>query len=86
MTNFLHHEDTHRAIRIWKPWPSCYVYISHRLSSCRFCEKIAVFHKGSLVQLGTHEELLADTEGKYCEMWNAQAQYYKDTGIVIEGI
>lgn len=62
------------------------IYISHRLSSCRFCEKIAVFHEGSLVQLGTHEELLADTEGKYCEMWNAQAQYYKDTGIVIEGI
>lgn len=54
------------------------IYISHRLASCRFCEKIAVFHKGSLVQTGTHEELLKDTEGKYYEMWNAQAQYYTD--------
>lgn len=53
------------------------IYISHRLSSCRFCEKIAVFHEGRLVQLGSHEELVKDTKGKYYEMWNAQAQYYQ---------
>ena len=52
------------------------IYISHRLSTCRFCDKIAVFDKGRIVQLGTHEELLADVRGKYCELWNAQAQYY----------
>lgn len=52
------------------------VYISHRLSSCRFCEKIAVFHEGRLVQTGNHEELLSDTKGKYYELWYAQAQYY----------
>ena len=52
------------------------IYISHRLASCRFCDKIAVFHAGEIVQKGTHEELLADCEGKYCELWNAQAQYY----------
>ncbi|MDE6388827.1 MAG: ABC transporter ATP-binding protein/permease [Lachnospiraceae bacterium] len=52
------------------------VYISHRLSSCRFCEKIAVFHKGELVQFGSHEELVSDINGKYYELWNAQAQYY----------
>ena len=52
------------------------IYISHRLSSCRFCDKIAVFHQGEIVQLGTHEELLADKTGKYYELWNAQAQYY----------
>ena len=51
------------------------IYISHRLSSCRFCEKIAVFHEGRLVQLGSHEELVADRRGKYFEMWAAQAQY-----------
>ena len=56
------------------------IYISHRLSSCRFCEKIAVFHEGRLVQLGSHKELVADTEGKYYEMWNAQAQYYREQG------
>ena len=54
------------------------IYISHRLSSCRFCDKIAVFDKGEIVQVGTHEELLADVDGKYYELWNAQAQYYTE--------
>ena len=61
------------------------IYISHRLSSCRFCEKIAVFHEGRLVQLGSHEELVADRSGKYYEMWSAQAQYYREKGISITG-
>ena len=52
------------------------VYISHRLSSCRFCQRIAVFHEGRLVQTGSHEELLEDAAGKYRELWDAQAQYY----------
>ncbi len=52
------------------------VYISHRLSSCRFCDEILVFHKGCLVQQGSHERLLAQKDGKYRELWNAQAQYY----------
>lgn len=52
------------------------IYISHRLSSCRFCDDIAVFHEGRLVQRGSHEELLKDEKGKYYELWNAQAQYY----------
>lgn len=50
--------------------------ISHRLSSCRFCDRIAVLQKGRLVQLGTHADLLARPEGKCAEMWKAQAQYY----------
>ena len=54
------------------------IYISHRLASCRFCDKIAVFHKGAIVQTGTHAELVADESGKYYELWNAQAQYYTD--------
>ncbi len=56
------------------------IYISHRLSSCRFCDKIAVFDKGKIVQVGTHEELLADKNGKYYELWYAQAQYYTEKG------
>lgn len=52
------------------------VYISHRLSSCKFCDKIAVFHQGAIIQTGTHQELLADENGKYHELWMAQAQYY----------
>lgn len=52
------------------------VYISHRLSSCRFCSDIAVFDKGRLVQRGSHDSLVADENGKYYELWKAQAQYY----------
>lgn len=52
------------------------IYISHRLSSCKFCDEIAVFHEGKLIQQGTHEKLLQDASGKYAELWNAQAQYY----------
>ena len=54
------------------------VYISHRLSSCKFCDEIAVFHEGTVIQKGTHEELLQDTAGKYYELWNAQAKYYNE--------
>lgn len=53
------------------------IYISHRLSSCRFCDDIAVFHEGRLIQRGNHNTLVADTKGKYYELWNAQAQYYE---------
>ena len=52
------------------------IYISHRLSSCRFCDVIAVFDGGRIVQRGVHDRLLQDTHGKYYELWNAQAQYY----------
>ena len=54
------------------------VFISHRLSSCRFCDEIAVFHDGEIIQTGSHEALLADEGGKYYELWNAQAQYYEN--------
>lgn len=52
------------------------IYISHRLSSCRFCNNIAVFDHGTIVQQGSHDELVADEKGKYHELWYAQAQYY----------
>ena len=52
------------------------IYISHRLSSCRFCDTIAVFDGGRVVQSGTHQALVADPDGKYAQLWSAQAQYY----------
>ena len=52
------------------------IYISHRLASCRFCNEIAVFDNGEIVQHGSHDELVADGSGKYHALWNAQAQYY----------
>lgn len=54
------------------------IYISHRLSSCKFCDEIAVFDGGQVIQQGTHEALLKDKAGKYAALWNAQAQYYTE--------
>ena len=60
------------------------VYISHRLSSCRFCDDIAVFDHGHIVQQGSHDALV-EAPGKYQELWHAQAQYYakqeKEPGV-----
>jgi len=52
------------------------IYISHRLSSCRFCDDIAVFDNGQLIQNGSHNALVSNKKGKYYELWTAQAQYY----------
>ena len=57
------------------------IYISHRLSSCKFCDEIAVFQGGAVIQQGAHAELLADESGKYYELWNAQAQYYTEKTV-----
>lgn len=51
-------------------------YISHRLSSSKFCDEILVFDKGKVIQRGTHEDLVT-IDGKYQELWQAQAQYYQ---------
>ncbi len=51
------------------------VYISHRLSSCRFCDKIAVLNNGEIVQYGSHSELISKP-GLYSDMWGMHAQYY----------
>ena len=53
-------------------------YISHRLSSCRFCDRIAVFSGGRIAEYGTHAELEKIDGGIYAEMFEAQAKYYKD--------
>ena len=51
------------------------IYISHRLSSCKFCDKIAVLDHGEIVQYGSHKDLMEEG-GLYAKMWNMQAQYY----------
>ena len=55
------------------------IYISHRLSSCRFCDVVAVFDGGALVQMGSHDDLVADENGQYYKLWHAQAQYYTES-------
>lgn len=51
------------------------IYISHRMSSCRFCDDIVVFCDGRIVERGSHEQLL-EKRGHYARMWHAQAKYY----------
>lgn len=58
------------------------VYISHRLSSTRFCDHVAIFNDGAIIEYGTHESLLA-MGGKYAEMFKIQAQYYVENNAGI---
>lgn len=53
------------------------IFISHRLSSTRFCDKIVMFEDGRIIEEGTHEQLI-NANGKYRNMFQVQAQYYKD--------
>lgn len=53
------------------------IFISHRMSFCRFCGRILVLDGGRLVQEGSHEELLRDSGGRYFALWHAQEQYYR---------
>lgn len=53
------------------------IFISHRMSSCRFCEDIMVFEDGRICERGSHEDLLSRPGGLYAGMWQAQAQYYE---------
>ena len=53
------------------------IYISHRMSSCRFCNRILVFDKGKIVQQGSHEQLMSQTGELYAKLWEAQAKYYQ---------
>ena len=53
------------------------VFISHRLASCKFCDKILVFNDGKIVERGTHQELLDQKEGLYSEMFRTQQKMYQ---------
>lgn len=53
------------------------VYISHRLSSTKFCDRIAMFRNGQMIEYGKHEELLK-AGGEYAKMYQIQAQYYDE--------
>lgn len=52
------------------------IFISHRLSSTRFCDRIILFEDGTVAESGTHDELM-DKDGKYAQMYHVQAQYYQ---------
>ena len=51
------------------------IYISHRLSSCQFCDNIVVFDNAKIVECGSHQTLI-NNNGEYTDLWNAQVKYY----------
>lgn len=56
------------------------LFISHRLASTKFCDRILFMEQGRILEDGTHEELLKE-KGKYAEMFAVQSEYYKEGGI-----
>ena len=57
------------------------VYISHRLASTKFCDKIALFDGSGVKEYGTHEELMAK-KGMYYDMFVIQGKYYQEEAAV----
>ncbi len=55
------------------------LFISHRLASTKFCDRILFIEQGQILEDGTHEELL-QADGKYAEMFAIQSEYYKEGG------
>ncbi len=56
------------------------VFISHRLASTRFCDRIIMIENGTLTETGTHAQLMAQG-GKYAELFELQSSYYNDKGV-----
>ncbi len=55
------------------------IFISHRFASTRFCDRIILMEQGSILEEGSHEELL-EKNGRYAELFNVQSQYYQEGG------
>lgn len=56
------------------------VFISHRLASTRFCDRIIMIEKGAIIEEGTHAELM-EKGGKYAELFELQSSYYNDEEV-----
>lgn len=56
------------------------VYISHRMSSCKFCDEIIVMDHGKIAERGNHKNLM-EKDGLYAELYRTQAKYYEDGRI-----
>lgn len=58
------------------------VFISHRLSSTRFCDRIFFMEKGQITEMGSHQALL-ERDGAYARLYQIQSQYYKEEDMEI---
>ena len=61
------------------------VYISHRLASTRFCDRIILLADGGIAEEGTHDSLLA-ANGRYAELFQIQSKYYQEGELSDEGV
>lgn len=61
------------------------IFISHRLASTRFCDRIILLEDGRIAESGTHEQLLA-RGGRYAEMFRVQSRYYQENEEIVAGI
>ncbi len=59
------------------------VFISHRLASTRFCDRIVLMEDGKIIEEGTHDQLL-NAKGRYYELYETQAKYYRETDSLQE--
>jgi len=59
------------------------IFISHRFASTRFCDRIVLMEQGSILEEGTHEQLM-EQGSRYAELFNVQSQYYQEGGEVNE--
>lgn len=69
--------EIYQLIHHWKK-NGAVLFISHRLSSCTFCDRILVFDQGEIVQNGNHGKLYKEESGLYHELFHSQAKYYID--------
>ena len=56
------------------------MYISHRLASTRFCDRVLLIEDGGIAEEGTHEELLKQG-GRYAYLFDIQSKYYKKGAV-----